>query len=103
MCTHIETLSTISSGVERVVCESCGNLSIRFHSTLTGPVARERFARPADDLEANQNLTGTERDVTASPTARYGFGTPDKPETGFVAHRPQRTLSLRSYSWQTAF
>lgn len=89
-CTHTATLSTISSGVERAVCEECGHLSIRFHRSLTGPVDRDWFARPADDVE---ELEWTRVDV--SPLARYAFGTPntDKPEV--FAHRPHLQVQRR--------
>ena len=29
-CTHSETVAIISAGIERIVCESCGNVSFMF-------------------------------------------------------------------------
>lgn len=48
-CAHVTTLSTLSSGIERKVCETCGHLSVHFHTAIRGPIDRERFARPADE------------------------------------------------------
>jgi hypothetical protein len=89
-CAHTATLSTISSGIERAVCEDCGHLSVRFHHALAGPVERDQFARPADDVEEVEETT-----TYPSPTARYTFGTPtpDKPEV--FAHRPHLQVQRR--------
>jgi hypothetical protein len=50
-CPHTETLTTTTSGVQRIVCESCGHLSFRFPEALSGPIHRRWFARPADYVE----------------------------------------------------
>ncbi len=51
VCPHSETLTTITAGVERIVCEACGHLSFSFPEALSGPVHRRWFARPADHVE----------------------------------------------------
>jgi hypothetical protein len=38
-----------AAGVERSICETCGHISVRFTTELSGPVYRNRFARPADE------------------------------------------------------
>ena len=53
-CRHPATMSTITAGLERVVCESCGHMSIRNLTSLAGPVERDRFARPADAIPATK-------------------------------------------------
>src|SRR3970282_338870 len=53
-CPHTETLTTITAGVERSVCESCGHLSFHFPEMISGPVHRNRFARPADQVHASK-------------------------------------------------
>ena len=37
-----------STGVERVVCEACGHVSVQFLSGLSGELDRDRFARPIE-------------------------------------------------------
>jgi len=50
-CPHIDTLTTTTAGLERIVCEACGHLSFNFPEVLAGPVNRRWFARPADRVE----------------------------------------------------
>lgn len=47
-CGHPITMSTITAGLERVVCEVCGHMSLRNLRSISGPIDRECFARPAD-------------------------------------------------------
>jgi len=47
-CAHRVTVTVQSTGVERVVCEACGHVSVQFLSGLTGEVDRDRFARPVE-------------------------------------------------------
>ncbi len=47
-CSHRVTVSVRSTGVERVVCEECGHVSVHFLSDLDGEVERTSFARPSD-------------------------------------------------------
>lgn len=56
-CAHETCLTITAAGVERSICETCGHISVRFLSELSGPVTREHFARPADEcLEPDQLL-----------------------------------------------
>ena len=48
-CRHLVTVSVRSAGVKRVVCESCGHVSVHFLSDLEGDVDRISFARPSDN------------------------------------------------------
>ena len=50
-CQHRKTVSFQSSGVERVVCELCGHVSVQFLSDLAGEVERTRFARQVERVE----------------------------------------------------
>ena len=48
-CTHQTTVSVISEGLERVICEDCGNVSFRYEYAVSDDIARENFARRAED------------------------------------------------------
>lgn len=48
-CTHEHSVSVISEGVEREICESCGNVTIRYESVIEGSVRRGAFSRRADE------------------------------------------------------
>lgn len=48
-CVHEQVLSVAAAGVERAICETCGHISVRFLSEMSGPIYRSRFARPADE------------------------------------------------------
>lgn len=47
---HEETLTTITCGLQRIVCESCGHVGVRYIRPIAGPIDRRRFARQADLL-----------------------------------------------------
>jgi hypothetical protein len=49
-CTHQESICVISDGLERVVCEGCGDVIIRYESMISGDISRSQFAREADAL-----------------------------------------------------
>ncbi|MGA7097767.1 MAG: hypothetical protein WB245_09395 [Acidimicrobiia bacterium] len=71
-CPHPSTLSTTTAGLERIVCESCGHLSVRYLDGLDHPVDRRQFARPADRFQRDQP-TATRgdhivSDLTMGPT-----------------------------------
>ncbi|MEX0797032.1 MAG: hypothetical protein WD274_10085 [Acidimicrobiia bacterium] len=54
LCMHEETLTTITCGLQRIVCESCGHVGVRYIRPIAGPIDRRRFARQADLIhEAN--------------------------------------------------
>ena len=48
-CAHPKTLSTITAGLVRVVCEECGYVGVGYFSGLQGQAHRTRFSRAADD------------------------------------------------------
>ena len=48
LCMHEETLTTITCGLQRIVCESCGHVGVRYIRPMAGPIDRRRFARQAD-------------------------------------------------------
>ncbi len=51
---HEEILTTITCGLQRIVCESCGHVGVRYIRPIAGPIDRRRFARQADLIhEAN--------------------------------------------------
>lgn len=47
-CAHSVSVTVQSTGIERVVCEACGHVSVHFLSGLTGELDRDRFARPIE-------------------------------------------------------
>jgi hypothetical protein len=56
LCMHEETLTTITCGLQRIVCESCGHVGVRYIRPIAGPIDRRRFARQADLIhEASVN------------------------------------------------
>jgi hypothetical protein len=48
-CSHAITVSVISNGLERVVCEQCGDINLRYESMISGDVRREAFARHQEE------------------------------------------------------
>ena len=48
LCLHEETLTTITCGLQRIVCESCGHVGVRYIRPIAGPIDWRRFARQAD-------------------------------------------------------
>jgi len=52
-CTHENVLSATSVGIERKVCEDCGNVSLRYEmAAIAGELDRGDFRRDADRLAA---------------------------------------------------
>jgi hypothetical protein len=49
-CTHDRSISVIADGLERVICEGCGDITIRYESMISGDITRSQFARKADAL-----------------------------------------------------
>ncbi len=41
-CRHAETMSIIAGGLERILCETCGHLSFRWHEDLLAFIEREQ-------------------------------------------------------------
>ncbi|MEE8407512.1 MAG: hypothetical protein V3S32_10230 [Acidimicrobiia bacterium] len=54
-CAHSKTVAIISAGIERIVCESCRNVSFMFLDDMTDEIDRDIFARTVDQekLEAS--------------------------------------------------
>jgi hypothetical protein len=52
-CRHEATVSVISGGIEREICEGCGNVTLRYESFITGTPDRSKFAREADKRAAH--------------------------------------------------
>ena len=90
VCGHEQTLTTITCGLQRIVCELCAHVSVRYIRPLAGPIDRRRFARQADVLD---DLNGVEH--AGVPTMRpIEFdGTPYTPLGVFS---PQETFQIRT-------
>jgi hypothetical protein len=53
-CRHQVTITAVSVGMERDVCESCGHVAFRYmdaEHTSGAAVDREAFGRPGDVIE----------------------------------------------------
>jgi hypothetical protein len=70
-CSHEVTMSIQTSGLEHVVCERCGEVTVRYLSGLSGTVDRSRFARDADrpprHLADNEGDAGGDDQVDPLP------------------------------------
>lgn len=49
-CSHAETITVNTVGLQRAICETCGHVSIRSIDDIYGQVSRTAFAREADQL-----------------------------------------------------
>ncbi|HUG08291.1 MAG TPA: hypothetical protein VMP13_05280 [Acidimicrobiia bacterium] len=54
-CCHEQTVSVISDGVEREICEDCGNVTVRYESMISGSVSRSAFSRRADEEHVSRS------------------------------------------------
>ncbi len=50
-CSHQSTVTVVSAGLERVICEDCGYVTIRYESMISGDVDRSMFSRDADSAD----------------------------------------------------
>ncbi len=57
-CSHIGAITVRSTGIERIVCETCGHVSIRFETAANDEFQRDVFARQADETQTT-TATGT--------------------------------------------
>lgn len=57
-CHHLSTVQVISGGLERVVCEDCGHVTVRYESMISGNVQRSMFSRRADELQTEPKGKG---------------------------------------------
>lgn len=83
-CLHPTTLTTTTAGLERIVCESCGHLSVRYLRGLTHPVDRRQFARPADRFQRDQP-TDHARDMVVADLTYYEIPDPVGEDDKFAA------------------
>ena len=52
-CIHENVVSVTSAGIERKLCEDCGNVSLRYEmAAIAGELDRGDFRRDADRLAA---------------------------------------------------
>ena len=52
-CRHPLTMAVNAGGIERVICELCGHVSIDMTSDLVSSADRAAFAREADEARLN--------------------------------------------------
>ena len=52
-CSHQNTVTVVSAGLERIICEDCSNTTIRYESMISGDLDRSKFSRDADSVEVN--------------------------------------------------
>ena len=50
-CSHQSTVTVVSAGLERVICEDCGDVTIRYESMISGDLDRSKFSRDADSVD----------------------------------------------------
>ncbi len=55
-CSHDSTVEVISNGLERVVCEDCGLVTVRFGEMISGSVDRSKFRRKADYVGSGRHI-----------------------------------------------
>ena len=55
-CAHDSTITVINAGIERTVCESCGNVSINASEGLSGTASRSQFEREIERAEQPTQL-----------------------------------------------
>jgi hypothetical protein len=48
---HQNTVNGVTGGSERVLCEDCGDVTIRYESMISGDVDRSKFSRDADPVD----------------------------------------------------
>jgi hypothetical protein len=49
-------VTVISDGLERVICETCGQVTLRYESMISGDIQRSQFSRLADRLQAGAHV-----------------------------------------------
>lgn len=59
-CHHERSVSVISDGLEKEICEGCGNVTIRYESVIDdGSIDRNVFAREADGTSSTHRVPRT--------------------------------------------
>ena len=51
-CSHQSTVSVVTGGLERVICEYCGDVTVRYESMISGDINRLQFSRKAEKTAA---------------------------------------------------
>lgn len=67
-CYHNEVMSTVTAGIQRTVCETCGHMEFTYEGVATGPVDRAIFARSADTAKREDDAVRE-----AGALVRYAF------------------------------
>lgn len=49
-CRHLSTVNVISDGLEEVICEDCGHVTVRYETMIRHDLERSQFTRRADTL-----------------------------------------------------
>ena len=56
-CLHVSTVTVVGGGLERVVCEDCCDVTVRYESMISGDVDRSQFSRKTDRVNAASDRT----------------------------------------------
>ena len=52
-CSHQSTVTVVTGGMGRVICEACGDVTIKSESMISGDLDRSKFSRDADSTEGH--------------------------------------------------
>lgn len=55
-CSHRSTLTVVNGGLERVICEDCGDVTVRYESMISANLDRSKFSREADSAHVKAAL-----------------------------------------------
>ena len=55
-CSHQRTVNGVVGGPERVLCEDCGDVTIRDESMLSRDIDRSMFIRKADSVHVQDEV-----------------------------------------------
>lgn len=50
-CSHQNTVTVVTGGLERVICEDCGDVTVRDEVVVSKDIDRSMFLRKADTVE----------------------------------------------------
>ena len=50
-CVHAKSIVVNTVGLQRLICETCGHVSVKFTDDTSNEVRRTAFARNADELQ----------------------------------------------------
>ena len=60
-CSHDSTVTVVTAGLELVVCEGCGDITVRYESAISGDAKRSQFARKADSLNSGLHTSSNRK------------------------------------------